>query len=122
MQERLAGCEAVSVASRGTSVGGRTVVVEALEDWDAAGLKSLASAIAKIPGHDAALFSTTSPVLVAIACAPGGAADAAAVLKVLVGRFGGKGGGKRDLAQGGGLTGNVAEILAVARAALTGQG
>ena len=41
--------------------------------------------------------------------------DAAAVLKALVARFGGKGGGKPDLAQGGGLTGSLGEIVDAAR-------
>ena len=53
------------------------------------------------------MFSATSPALVVIARAADVAVDAAAVLKALVARFGGKGGGKPDLAQGGGLVGDV---------------
>jgi hypothetical protein len=37
------------------------------------------------------------------------------VLKALLGQFGGRGGGKPDLAQGGGLVGDAAEVLAAAR-------
>ena len=65
-----------------------------------------------------AVFSATAPALVVVARAADVAVDAAAVLKALVARFGGKGGGKPDLAQGGGLTGDVSEIIAVARAML----
>jgi alanyl-tRNA synthetase len=41
--------------------------------------------------------------------------DSAAVLKQITARFGGKGGGRPDLAQAGGLHGSPAEILAFAR-------
>jgi alanyl-tRNA synthetase len=98
--------------------GDRLQVVEALDGWDAAGLKALAVAIAANPGYDVALFSTSSPFLAVVACSPGGVADASAVLRDLITRFGGKGGGKRDLAQGGGLAGAVDDILAAAGQAL----
>ena len=42
------------------------------------------------------------------------------MLKALVARFGGKGGGKPDLAQGGGLAGDVDEIVAAAANRLRG--
>jgi alanyl-tRNA synthetase len=44
--------------------------------------------------------------------------DANAVLQTLTARFGGKGGGRPELAQGGGLAAPQAEILATARALL----
>jgi alanyl-tRNA synthetase len=118
MQERLAGFEAAAVAGRAVPSGDRLQVVEALDGWDAAGLKALAVAIAANPGYDVALFSTSSPFLAVVACSPGGVADASAVLRDLITRFGGKGGGKRDLAQGGGLAGAVDDILAAAGQAL----
>jgi alanyl-tRNA synthetase len=40
--------------------------------------------------------------------------DASAVLKALISQFGGKGGGKPDLAQGGGLIGTSAELVEAA--------
>jgi alanyl-tRNA synthetase len=43
------------------------------------------------------------------------AVDCAGVLKRLIERFGGKGGGRPDLAQGGGLQGNPDEIVAFTR-------
>ena len=76
-----------------------------------------AAAAATDPGAAVALFTTTTPALVVIARAADGGIDAGAVLKALVAQFGGKGGGKPDLAQGGGLTGDVREIVAAARAA-----
>jgi len=43
------------------------------------------------------------------------ALDANAVLRALTDRFGGRGGGKADLAQGGGLAGQLDELTALAR-------
>jgi len=43
------------------------------------------------------------------------------VLGALIERFGGRGGGKADLAQGGGLSGNLADICAAARGLLRGS-
>jgi alanyl-tRNA synthetase len=64
------------------------------------------------------VFSATEPALVVVARAQGLPVDASAVLKGLVARFGGKGGGKPDLAQGGGLMGDRAAILDAARTEL----
>ena len=118
LQERLAVLEADSLARRGTPVGRMTVVVEALEGWDAAGLKGLATAVAARPGYVAALFSTSAPALVALARSGDVQLDCGAVLRTLVERFGGRGGGKPDLAQGGGLNGTAEEIVAAARDAV----
>ncbi|MFP5379893.1 MAG: DHHA1 domain-containing protein, partial [Vicinamibacteria bacterium] len=46
--------------------------------------------------------------------------DAGAVLKSLVASFGGRGGGKPDLAQGGGLDAPADELIAAARDLLHG--
>lgn len=118
LQDRLAGFEAEWLAQRGSAVGTHTVVCEALDGWDAAGLKALAVAVAARPGSIAVLLSAGAPSLVAIARASDVAVDAGAVLRSLTGRFGGRGGGKPDLAQGGGLTGEVSEMLTVAREAV----
>ena len=117
-QEQLAGHVAADLVAAGERSGDRVVVAQALDGWDAAGLKAMAAGVAAHPGAAAAMFSATSPALVVIARAPDVAVDAAAVLKALVARFGGKGGGKPDLAQGGGLAGDVGEIVADRRANL----
>ena len=61
------------------------------------------------------LFTSTSPAQAVIARGATASADAGALLKQLTAKFGGKGGGKADLAQGGGLAGTVDEIIAFAR-------
>jgi alanyl-tRNA synthetase len=55
------------------------------------------------------------PFAVVIARSADVPVDANAILRALTERFGGRGGGKPDLAQGGGLTGDAAEIRRAAR-------
>jgi len=114
-QETLAGHEAARLvrdAQYGLDIH---VVVEALDGWDANGLKAIASAITAGTRAAVALFSTTSPFAVVIARSAGLPIDSNAVLRVLTDKFGGRGGGKPDLAQGGGLTGDAAVISQTAR-------
>jgi alanyl-tRNA synthetase len=103
--DRLAAHEAAAMVERARSIGSARVIVEVLDGWDQQGLKAMASAAAARPGVVAALLSSAEPALVVIARAPDVALDAAAVLKALQQAFGGKGGGKPELAQGGGLSG-----------------
>src|SRR5262249_21285791 len=100
-------------------LGGGRVVLQAI-DADANGLKSLAMAIAAKPGHGAVLISSSSPALIVVGRAADLEIDANAVLRRLTTRFGGRGGGKPELAQGGGLSGTTDQILQAARAAILG--
>jgi alanyl-tRNA synthetase len=118
-QEQLATHVATELVAAGERVDSRIVVARAIDGWDAAGLKAIAAGVAAHPGTAVALFSAASPALVVVARASDVAVDAAAVLKALLTRFGGKGGGKPDLAQGGGLTGEIAEMVRVATEGLT---
>ena len=120
-QERLAGFEAGALAARAEIVGSERRVIEALDGWDANGLKAMAVAITATPGYQVALFSASVPVLAVVARSKDSAIDARATLAALLERFGGKGGGKPDLAQGGGLTGELQEILKAAGDAMTGS-
>ncbi len=115
LQERLAGFEAAALVERGLPEAGATVVVETVDGWDPAGLKALAAAAAGVPGVVAGLLTAADPALVAVARASDVSLDACAVVKALVGAYGGKGGGKTDLAQGGGLRGGRAELEAALR-------
>ena len=115
LQVRLAGFEADALAARAEQTGGVKAVIAPLEGWDQQGLKAIASAIASRPGHVAALFSLSAPAAVVIARSADLTIDSAAILKKLIERFGGKGGGRADLAQGGGLQGSAGDIVAFVR-------
>ena len=119
LQTRLAAFEGAALADRAEPHGSLRVVVGALEGWDQNGLKAIASAIAARPAHVAALFSMPPPSAVVIARASDAPVDCSAVLKKLIERFGGKGGGRAELAQGGGLQGAPDDLIAFARGALT---
>lgn len=118
LQTRLAAFEGAALADRAEPHGGLRVVVGALEGWDQNGLKAIASAIAARPAHVAALFSAPSPSAVVIARASDAPVDCSAVLKKLMERFGGKGGGRAELAQGGGLQGAPDDFVSFARSVL----
>jgi alanyl-tRNA synthetase len=99
----------------------RRVIAEVYDGWDVNGLKTIASSlIARDPVAVALVGSGPQPFVV-VGCAPSLGLDAAAVLRQVTSRFGGRGGGRADLAQAGGLTGNAAEIAAFARDALAGS-
>ena len=119
LQGKLAGFEAEALASRAVAEGTRRHVLQAVDGWDAAGLKEIATGIAARAGYVAVLFSASLPANVVVARAADVDVDAASILRSLTSRFGGKGGGRPDLAQGGGLTGDLVAMLEFARTAIT---
>jgi alanyl-tRNA synthetase len=88
-------------------------------DGDANALRSLASAIVSKPGFIVVLVSSERPARVVAARSQGGSVSANDVVNALTATFGGRGGGKPELAQAGGLDGRPEEILAAARAAVS---
>ena len=121
LQDSLAAHEATRLLAGATSVSGVRLVVHVLEGWDAQGLKAIAAALTSYGDVAAALFSSAEPLAAVTARSPGVDVDASKVLRVLLDRFGGRGGGKPDLAQGAGLTGDPQHIVATARDLLTGK-
>ncbi len=118
LQTRLASFEANALAARAEQTGNGSAIIAALDGWDQQGLKMIASAIASRPGHLAALFSVPAPSAVVIARAADVNVDSGSLLKKLIERFGGKGGGRPELAQGGGLQGSADEVIAFVRSQL----
>ena len=116
LQTRLATLEGVQRAKDAESIGPVRALVAALTYWDQNGLKAVATGItSRYPGHVVALFSISSPASAVIARSADSTLDCAVLLKKLIERFGGKGGGRSDLAQGGGLQGTPDEIVSFAR-------
>jgi len=115
-QEQLAVHEAHVLLEKAAPMGSQLVLIETLEGWDAQGLKAIAvAAVAAKPNGVVVLFSATPPALAVIARGHAATADAGALLKALIAQFGGKGGGKPDLAQGGGLAGSSVDLAAAVR-------
>ena len=113
-QEKLAAQEAATLLAKGY------LIVEAIDGWDAQGIKSIATAAAAAnPQAVLVLFTTATPAQVVIARGTGASVDAGALLKQLAAKFGGKGGGKADLAQGGGLNASSADLVSAARDLIT---
>ena len=111
---RLAVFQAEALAARATHVGVVRLVAESLPDADANLLKVMAQAIAAKPGHLAVLLSSAPPLSLVVARSADVSVDASKVLKNLIERFGGKGGGRPDIAQGGGVNAAAADVLAAA--------
>jgi alanyl-tRNA synthetase len=114
LQQRLVQHDAAALAARASLHGAARLVAERVDGFDAAGLKALAAAITARAGHAAVLLGTGTPVPIVVARAADVTIDAAAVMRSLTARFGGKGGGRPELAQGG-LSGDGDELLRAAR-------
>jgi alanyl-tRNA synthetase len=118
LQNELARWRAVDlVATARTTPTGR-LVLRAV-DADANGLKALAVAVTREPGLVVVLVSTSAPALIVVARSSDQSASSQQLLSALVDRFGGRGGGKAELAQAGGLGGTPEEILEAAGRMLT---
>ena len=119
LQSDLAKYRADELAAAAEDVGTVKLVTHAM-DADANLLKTLASRIAERRSHIAVFASKSRPSLVVIARAPDVQLESQQLLASLIARFGGRGGGKSDLAQGG-LNGAADEIIAAARLSITAQ-
>jgi alanyl-tRNA synthetase len=114
-QEQVAAVRADELAAAAESTGPLRIVAASLEGWDASGLKLIASRIVEQPGFAVVLVSDPPPSAIVAARSRDVAMDAGGVLKSIVAHFGGKGGGRPELAQGGGLTARPSDVLAAAR-------
>ncbi|MFN7915884.1 MAG: DHHA1 domain-containing protein [Vicinamibacterales bacterium] len=113
-QLELAKYEATALAAESAASPIGRVVLQAI-DGDAVRLKALASAVATTPGVLAVLVSTSTPVLAVAARAADLAVPCQELIGSLAKAFSGRGGGKPDLAQCGGLQASSEQVLAAAR-------
>ena len=102
-EARLAAFEAEAFAALAEESNGLRLVIESVADRDANTLKLMAQTVAAKPGHVAVLLSQNPPLSIVVARAADVPVDASRLLKTLTERFGGKGGGRPEMAQGGGL-------------------
>ena len=117
-QSKLAVQEADTLADSAEVVSGPEqvrLVAVSLAGWDAAGLKSIAARIVERPGYVVFLVGEPAPAAVVVARSAGLPHDAGALLRQLVDRHGGKGGGRPEFAQGGGVSSRASDVLQSAR-------
>ncbi len=110
-QGKLASQEADTLADAAAPLGSMKLVTATLPGWDVLAIKTVASRITERPGHVAALLSEPAPSAIVIARSADLSVDSGAILKALIARHGGKGGGRAELAQGGGITAPAADVL-----------
>jgi alanyl-tRNA synthetase len=115
LQSELAVHEAARLIAASPVVDGVRRVARVVDGWDVAGLKAIASSMTAQAAVAAVLIGTSQPMAMVVARSTDIGLDANAVLQQLLKRFGGRGGGKAELAQGAGLTGDPQEIAAAAR-------
>ena len=117
--EDLAELEALQWWQNAPERGGSRVVRRLFEAEEGKKAKMVAHAIAKHASAIALLGVKGQPTALFFSQSAGGRADMAAVLKQTLAKFGGKGGGTRDFAQGGGpAESHLEEALAFAEVLL----
>ena len=114
LHEQLAGYRAADYCRNAETMGPYRVVLRAEPSTDAAALRTLAQLVTRQPALVAIFVGDGNPAPVVIARSAGVELDAGAVLKDALASFGGRGGGKPDLAQGG-VTASSGEIVAFLR-------
>jgi alanyl-tRNA synthetase len=117
LQCDLARYQAEELAAAAEATAHGRLVLRAF-DADAGALKTLAAAVVSRGGLIVVLVSAARPPLVVVARSSDIGISSNQILARLTAKFGGRGGGKPDLAQGGGLEAPAEAILAEVRAML----
>jgi alanyl-tRNA synthetase len=100
--EDLAEAQAAAILAETREENGRKLVVRTFSDREMDFLKLLAQKLTRLGTHVVALLATTSPQpSLVFAQSTGQANDLGALMKETASRFGGRGGGSKDMAQGG---------------------
>jgi alanyl-tRNA synthetase len=114
-QTKLAAHEADALAATAAESNGVRLALATMPGWDAAGLKAIASRIVERPGYFVVLIGDPPHAPIVVARSANVPHDSAAILRAIIERHGGKGGGRSELAQGGGISAPAAAVLAGAR-------
>jgi len=100
--EDLAEAQAAAILAETREENGRRLVVRILSGREMDFLKLLAQKLTRLGTHVVALLATTSPQpALVFAQSTGQSTDLGALMKEISSRFGGRGGGSKDMAQGG---------------------
>ena len=119
--EELAAAQAAALLAETPETNGRKLIVRTFADRDLNFIKLLAQKLTRQSSTAIALLAATSPQpALVFAQSAGQPYDMAALLKQTMAPIGGRGGGKKDLAQGGAPTAEgLAGALATAAESLT---
>jgi alanyl-tRNA synthetase len=116
-QEELAAAQAAALLAETPEIKGRRIVVQTLSDREMNFVKLLAQKLTRLSPSAVALLATTSPhPSLVFAQSAGQPFDMGALMKETMTKLNGRGGGSKDLAQGGLTTteGIAAALTAVA--------
>ncbi|HUO24585.1 MAG TPA: DHHA1 domain-containing protein [Candidatus Aquilonibacter sp.] len=101
-QEELASAQAAALFAEATEIGGYKLIVRAFTDRDLSFLKLLAQKLTRQSPSAIALLATTTPQpSLVFAQSAGQPHDMGALMKEMMAKLGGRGGGSKDMAQGG---------------------
>jgi alanyl-tRNA synthetase len=101
-QEELAAAQAAAMLAETPETGGRKVVIRTFADRELSFIKLLAQKLTRMSPNVVALVATTSPQpSIVFAQSAGQPFDMGTRLKETVTKLGGRGGGSKDMAQGG---------------------
>jgi alanyl-tRNA synthetase len=104
-QEELAAAQAAALLAETSEANGRKLVVRTFADRELAFIKLLAQKLTRLAPNAIALLATTSPQpSLVFAQSPSQPNDMGALLKETMSKLGGRGGGSKDMAQGGAPT------------------
>jgi alanyl-tRNA synthetase len=121
--EELAAAQAAVLLAEVPEEDGRRLLVRTFAERDMNFLKLFAQKITRLSSNTVALLGTTSPQpALVFAQSSGQPFDLGAQMKATLARFGGRGGGSKDLAQGGiPAASQVESALADAKASLASR-
>ena len=102
VQDELAQSQAATLLAETQEIDGRKLIVHAFSDRDVNSIKLLAQKLTRLSPKAVALLATTAPQpSLILAQSPGQPFDMGALMKEVMTKVGGRGGGSKDLAQGG---------------------
>jgi alanyl-tRNA synthetase len=108
--EELAASEAAAVLAETVENGGRKIVARNFADREMSFLKLFAQRLTRLAPNAVAVLGTASPQpALVFAQSAGQSGDMGALMKETLAKFGGRGGGSRDMAQGGMQDGSKVE-------------
>jgi alanyl-tRNA synthetase len=119
-QEELAAAQAAALLAETAEAGGRKVVVRTFLDRELNFVKLLAQKLTRLSSNTVALLAATSPQpSLVFAQSAGMPFDMGALMKETMTKLGGRGGGSKDMAQGGiPKADGIDEVLEAVAAAL----